>query len=61
VAYKEIMDELHLAREKIYEETKDMTPDEFAAWLGRRTADTVERLELPRRTRPATTRGRRKE
>jgi len=55
------MDELHLAREKIYEETKDMTPDEFAAWLGRRTADTVERLELPRRTRPATTRGRRKE
>jgi hypothetical protein len=55
VAYKEIMDELHAIREGIYEETKDLSPAELAAWTIEHTKDLVAQLGLPVATSPAKT------
>ncbi len=46
MGYKEIMDELHRIREEIYEETKDMTPEERVAWMHDETADLKAELGL---------------
>jgi hypothetical protein len=60
VAYKEIMEELHRAREEIYEETKDMSSEEFYAWVRREAESTIKKLDLPRATRPTIKRSKEK-
>ncbi len=60
MAYKEIMDDLHRTREEIYEETKDLSFEELAAWIRRHSEDTINKLGLPRATRPTINRSREK-
>ena len=48
MGYNEIMDEFHRIREEIYEETKDMTPEERVAWMHNETAGLIAELGLRR-------------
>ncbi len=43
---KEIMDGLHKIREKIYKETKDMTPEERAEFINKRVEKQLAKMGL---------------